>query len=101
MQLFKDILKISLENNDNNFLFPFYIEEMKKKKSSCDFTMNLNNANTSEENVFFIKLYCFACEWKDKIPCYYFMINENIFTFQGGQVILSDYRLIQKELEMI
>ena len=101
MQLFKDILKISLENNDNNFLFPFYIEEMKKKKSSCDFTMNLNNANTSEENVFFIKLYCFACEWKDKIPCYYFMINENIFTFQGGQVILSDYRLIQNELEKV
>ena len=38
MQLFKDILKISLDNNDNNFLFPFYIEEMKKKKNNYDFS---------------------------------------------------------------
>ena len=99
MQLFKDILKICLENNDTNFLFPFYKEELKKKKNiGIDYNMNLNSSN-SEDNIFFIKMYCFSCEWKDKTPCYYFMINENIFTFQGGQVILSDYMLIQKELE--
>ena len=102
MQLFKDILKTSLENNDTNFLFPFYIEENKKRKNSnINFSMNLNSTNSLEDNISFIKMYCFACEWKDKIPCYYFMINENIFTFQGGQVILSDYMLIQKELEKV
>ena len=101
MQLFKDILKICLENNDTNFLFPFYKEELKKKKNcGIEYSINLNSSN-SEDNIFFIKMYCFSCEWKDKIPCYYFMINENIFTFQGGQVILNDYMLIQKELEKV
>ena len=102
MQLFKDILKTSLENNDTNFLFPFYVEESNKRKNSgYSFNLNLNSGNSIEENISFIKIYCFACEWKDRIPCYYFMINENIFTFQGGQVILSDHALIQKELEKV
>jgi hypothetical protein len=29
------------------------------------------------------------------------MLNENIFTFQGGQVVLSDYINIQKEIEKV
>ena len=102
MQLFKDILKISLENNEFHFLFPFYKEEMKKKKNSIhNFDMNLDSGNNFQEKIGFVKIYCFACEWKDKIPCYYFMINENIFTFQGSQVILNDFMLIQMELEKV
>ena len=101
MQLFKDILKISLENNESYFLFPFCLEEMKKKKNNKNyFDMNID-INSIEESISFMKLYCFTCKWKDKIPCYYFMINENIFTFQGGQVILSDFMQIQYELEKI
>ena len=103
IQLFKDILKTSLENNETNFLFPFYTEETKKRKNSRgSFNMNIDSTNSiMEEKINFIKIYCFSCEWKDKIPCYYFMINENIFTFQGGQVILSDFMLIQMELEKL
>ena len=101
MQLFKDILKISLENNESYFLFPFGLEEMKKKKNNKNyFEMNLD-INSIEENISFMKMYCFTCKWKDKIPCYYFMINENMFSFQGGQVILSDFIQIQHELEKI
>ena len=102
IQIFKDILKNSLENNEKNFLFPFYTEEVKKRKfSASNFDINFDMINSMEENIKLVKIYFFACEWKDKIPCYYFMINENIFTFQGGQVILSDYMQIQKEIEKL
>ena len=102
IQLFKDILKNSLENNETNFLFPFYSEEVKRRKYSMNnFNINLDMLYSMDENIKLIKIYCFPCEWKDKIPCYYFMINENIFTFQGGQVILSDFMQIQKEIEKV
>ena len=102
IQLFKDILKNSLENNETNFLFPFYSEEVKRRKYSMNnFNINLDMLYSMDENIKLIKIYCFPCEWKDKIPCYYFMINENIFTLQGGQVILSDFMQIQKEIEKV
>ena len=101
MQFFKDVLKNSIESKETNFLFPFLLEDAEKKNNKeLPFLMNLD-PNSIEENSCFLKFYCFSCKWKDKIPCYYFMINENIFTFQGGQVILNNFMQIQSELEKI
>ena len=101
MQFFKDVLKNSLENKETDFLFPFLLEDVEKKQNKeMPFLMNLD-PNSIEENSYFLKFYCFPCKWKDKISCYYFMINENIFTFQGGQVILNNFMQIQYELEKI
>ena len=101
MQLFKDILKSSLESKEAYFLFPFLLEDFEKKPNKeIPFLINLD-PNSIEENSCFLKFYCFPCKWKDKTSCYYFMINENIFTFQGGQVILNNFMQIQFELEKI
>ena len=101
MQFFKDILKSSLESKETYFLFPFLLEDAEKKHNKeIPFLMNLD-PNSIEENSCFLKFYCFPCKWKDKTSCYYFMINENIFTFQGGQVILNNFMQIQLELEKI
>ena len=101
LQFFKDILKSSLESKETYFLFPFLLEDIEKNKNKeLPLLMNLD-PNSIEENSCFLKFYCFPCKWKDKIPCYYFMINENIFTFQGGQVILNNFMQIQFELEKI
>ena len=83
------------------FLFPFLLEDVEKQQNKeFPFLINLD-PNSIEENSCFLKFYCFPCKWKDKTPCYYFMINENIFTFQGGQVILNNFMQIQLELEKI
>ena len=101
MQFFKDILKSSLESKETYFLFPFLLEDVEKQQNKeFPFLINLD-PNSIEENSCFLKFYCFPCKWKDKTPCYYFMINENIFTFQGGQVILNNFMQIQLELEKI
>ena len=101
MQFFKDILKSSLESKETYFLFPFLLEDIEKQQNKeIPFLINLD-PNSIEENSCFLKFYCFPCKWKDKTPCYYFMINENIFTFQGGQVILNNFMQIQLELEKI
>ena len=101
MQFFKDILKNSLENKEAYFLFPFLLEDLEKKQDKeIQFLINLD-PNSIEENAYFLKFYCFPCRWKDKTSCYYFLINENIFTFQGGQVILNNFMQIQYELEKI
>ena len=101
MQFFKDILKSSLENKEAYFLFPFLLEDLEKKQNKeIQFLINLD-PNSIEENAYFLKFYCFPCRWKDKTSCYYFLINENIFTFQGGQVILNNFMQIQYELEKI
>ena len=101
MQFFKDILKSSLESKEAYFLFPFLLEDLEKKQNKeIQFLINLD-PNSIEENACFLKFYCFPCKWKDKTSCYYFMINENIFTFQGGQVILNNFMQIQYELEKI
>ena len=100
-QFFQDILKSSLESKEAYFLFPFLLEDFEKKQSKENpFLINLD-PNSIEENACFLKFYCFPCKWKDKTSCYYFMINENIFTFQGGQVILNNFMQIQYELEKI
>ena len=101
MKSFKDILNSSLESKETYFLFPFLLEDIEKKNNKeMPFLMNMEH-NLIEENSCFLKFYCFPCKWKDKIPCYYLMINENIFTFQGGQVILNNFMQIQYELEKI
>ena len=101
MQYFKDVLKSSLESKETYFLFPFFLEDIEKQQNKeIPFLINLD-PNSIEENSCFLKFYCFPCKWKDKTPCYYFMINENIFTFQGGQVILNNFMQIQLELEKI
>ena len=101
MQFFENILKSSLESKETYFLFPFLLEDVEKKQNKeIPFLMNLD-PNSIEENSCFLKFYCFPCKWKDKTQCYYFMINENIFTFQGGQVILNNFMQIQLELEKI
>ncbi len=100
-QFFKDILKSSLDNKETYFLFPFLLEDVEKKQNKeLPFLMNID-PNSTEENSCFLKFYCFPCKWKDKTSCYYFIINENIFTFQGGQVILNNFTQIQMELENI
>ena len=100
-QYFKDILQTTLDNKITYFLFPFLLEDAEKKQNKeLPFLMNLD-PNSTEENSCFIKFYCFPCKWKEKTPCYYFIINENIFTFQGGQVILNNFTQIQNELEKI
>jgi len=101
MEFFKEILKNSLDNKESYFLFPFLLENYDKKlNKEISFLLNLD-PNSLEENSRFLKFYCFPCKWKEKISCYYFMINEGIFTFQGGQVILNNFMQIQMELEKI
>ena len=83
IQIFKDLLKNSLENNETNFLFPFYTEEIKRRKfSASNFNLNLDMINSMEENIKLIKIYCFSCEWKDKIPCYYPYCNKSYISEQ-------------------
>ena len=100
-QYFKDLLQTSFDNKITYFLFPFLLEDAEKRQNKeLPFSMSLD-PNSTEENLCFIKFYCFPCKWKDKVSCYYFIINENIFTFQGGQVILNNFTQIQIELEKI
>ena len=101
LQFFKKMMNNSIESKENYFMFPFiYDENEKKKHKDISYLINID-PNCLQENSCFIRFYCFPCKWKENISCYYFLINENLFTFHGGQVILHHFMGIKEELEKI
>ena len=110
---FKDIFRLYTEKDEK--YFKKELENSIKKKTGFIFPFSLGSANLesiannhdiaefelTNVPVKYIKFYCYECLWKEKFNCYYLMISENLFVFQGGRVTMKNFKQISNELEKI
>ena len=110
---FKDIFRLYSEKDEkyfrkelensikkkSGFIFPFWVGNLNLETVATDH--NIAEYESTDVKIKYMKLYCYECLWKERFNCYYIMISQNLFVFQGGRVTMKNFKQISSELEKI